>query len=271
VSDAERLRGYVDVWWQAVDDFTRLLEQLPTDEWPTPTDLAGWDVHACAAHTAHLEAVLAGAPEETERFDAGPHVSNLAQAYTEQGVLARRASPPTELIDEIRTSAARRHALLLADPPPDASEMPPITPGGIAWNWGTLLRNRALDVWMHEQDVRRAVGRPGDMETPAAQHTADYLLEGMPMVLARRAGATAGTTLVMAVAGSDPTAYGVGDSGRGHPLPEIPAYPTVCLSMSRESFIVLAGGRRTPEEVAFTVEGDAELGARILAGMTLTP
>jgi hypothetical protein len=41
--------------------------------------------------------------------------------------------------------------------------------------------------------------------------------------------------------------------------------------MSRESFIVLAGGRRTPEEVTVTVEGDAGLGARILAGMAMTP
>jgi uncharacterized protein (TIGR03083 family) len=248
-----------------------LLEQVSTEEWSTATDLAGWDVHACAAHIAHLEAVLAGAPEETEPLDAGPHVAGLAQAYTEQGVLARGDATPEELIDEIRASATLRHDLLLADPPQDAAETPPITPGGVAWSWGTLLRNRALDVWMHEQDVRRALGRPGDLETPAAQHTADYLLEGMPMVLAKRAGAPAGTSLVMIVAGSEPMAYGVSESGRGHPLPAMPAHPTTRLSMSRESFIVLAGGRRTPEEVTVTVEGDAGLGARILAGMAMTP
>jgi uncharacterized protein (TIGR03083 family) len=271
VTDAERLRGYVDVWWQAVGDFTAFLDRVPTEEWSTPTDLAGWDVHACAAHTAHIEAVLAGETVETGLFDAGSHVANLTQAYTKQGVLARRGSTPQELIDGIRTSAALRHELLLADPPQDAGEMPPVTPGGIDWNWETLLRNRPLDVWMHEQDVRRAVGRPGDMETPAAQHTADYLLEGMPMVLAKRAGAPPGTTLVVAVEGSRRTSYGVADSGRAGVLPEIPADPTVSLSMSRESFIVLAGGRRTPGDVTVTVEGDTELGARILAGMALTP
>jgi hypothetical protein len=54
MTDQERLSGYVDVWWQAVDDFTGLLEQLPAEEWSTPTDLAGWDVRAVAAHIAHL-------------------------------------------------------------------------------------------------------------------------------------------------------------------------------------------------------------------------
>ena len=45
---------------------------------------------------------------------------------------------------------------------------------------------------MHEQDVRRAVGRPGGLDTAPAQHTADYLLEGMGMVLAKRAAAPPG-------------------------------------------------------------------------------
>ena len=46
-------------------------------------------------------------------------------------------------------------------------------------SWETLLRNRPLDVWMHEQDVRRAVGRPGGLDAPAAEHVADYLAESL--------------------------------------------------------------------------------------------
>ena len=42
------------------------------------------------AHTAHLEAVLAGAPEETVEVPDGAHVKGLTGHYTEQGVLARR-------------------------------------------------------------------------------------------------------------------------------------------------------------------------------------
>ena len=46
---------------------------------------------------------------------------------------------------------------------------------------------------------------------------------------------------------------------------------TVALRTDRESFVVLAGGRRTPPDGAVTVEGDADLGARILATMATTP
>ena len=271
MSDRERLAGYVDVWWEAIDSFTALLEELPPETWPTPTDLPGWDVHACAAHTAHLEAVLSGAPEETLEIEAGPHIRSLAQAYTEQGVMSRRDATPDELINEIRESATKRRTFLLTDPPDDASELPPKTPGDIPWTWETLLRNRPLDVWMHEQDVRRAVGRPGGLDTAPAQHTADYLLEGMGMVLARRASASPGSTLVVAIEGSEPAAFGISDTGRGGPLPELPADPTVELAMDRETFVVLAGGRRPADGVQLLVAGDVDLGQRILAGMAITP
>jgi len=271
MGDRERLAGYVDVWWEAIDDFTRLLETLAPGDWARPTDLAGWDVHACAAHTAHLEAVLSGAPEETVQFDTGPHVVSLAQAYTEQGVLARRDATPDELIGEIRESAARRRTSLLLDPPDDAADQPPCTPGGIGWSWETLLRNRPLDVWMHEQDVRRAVGRPGGLDTAPAQHTVGYLLEGMGMVLVKRAGAAPGSTLVVCVQGSQPAGFGVTDTGRGIPLAEPPEAPTVGLFLDRETFVVLAGGRRPADGLSLMVEGDADLAARVLAGMAITP
>ena len=69
MDDRQRLSGYVDVWWGSVRSFTDLLDDLADDDWRRPTDLPGWDVHACAAHTAHLEAVLAGEPEEAPSAD----------------------------------------------------------------------------------------------------------------------------------------------------------------------------------------------------------
>jgi uncharacterized protein (TIGR03083 family) len=271
VDDRRRLSGYVEVWWEAVGGFVALLEELGPGDWSRPTDLPGWDVHACAAHTAHLEAILAGAPEETVSFDSPDRATTLSRLYTEQGVVARRDRSPTELIDEIRTSAATRHRRLLADPPADARAKPEPIFAGVPWNWETLLRNRPLDVWMHEQDVRRAVGRPGGMDSAAARHVVDYLAEGLGYVLAKRAEAPAGTTLVIEVAGHDPRAFEVDESGRGVPLREVPDEPTVALAMDRESFIVLAGGRREPEPGRVRVEGDAELAQRVVDRLALTP
>ena len=270
MTDQDRLSGYIDVWWQAINDFTTLLEQVPAEQWSTPTDLAGWDVHAVASHVAHLEGILAGAPEETIEVGEPAHVRGLMGLYTEQGVLARRDRSPDELINEIRSAATSRHTALLADPPTDATALPSRIFGGVPWDWQTLLRNRPLDIWMHEQDVRRAVGIAGGLDTAPAQHTADYLAESFGFVLGKKVGAPAGTIAVLAVAGSDPVAYTVNDQGRGERLPEVPADPTVRLEMDRDSFICLAGGRCTAPG-AVTIHGDQSLGDEIVANLATTP
>ena len=271
MTDQERLAGYVDVWWQAINDFTALLEKIPPEQWSTPTDLAGWDVRAVAAHIAHLEGVLAGNPEETVDVGEPEHVTGLMGLYTEQGVVARSEDSPDDLINEIREAATRRHTALLADPPTDGSAKPEQIFGGVGWDWNTLLRNRPLDVWMHEQDVRRAIGKPGGMDSPAAQHTADYLSESLGMVVARRVGAPAGTTVVLDLEGSEPIAFGVNESGRGERLADPPGEPTVRLSMDRESFILLAGGRRAPDPGAIRIDGDDRLGQKIVDTLAVTP
>ena len=271
MDDREELAGYVEVWWQAVNDFLDLLEAVPEEQWDTPTDLAGWDVRAVASHTAHLEGILAGGPEETADVGEPPHVTGLMGLYTEIGVVNRREADADTIINEIRAAATSRHTALLENPPTDAAALPPTIFAGVPWTWRTLLRNRPLDIWMHEQDVRRAVDRPGGLNTAPARHTAEYLAESMGFVLGKKVGAPAGTSLVLRMAGSEPFAFVVNDSGRGERLPEVPASPTVTLRMDRESFIRLAGGRCDAAPGAVTVEGDQALGAQVLAAMATTP
>ena len=271
MSDQERLAGLVEVWWQAIDDFTSLLEGLPGEAWSLPTDLAGWDVHAVAAHIAHLESVLAGDPHEDVGIGEPEHVRSPLGQFTEQGVVARRDRSPDDLINEIRSAATRRKTALLADPPSDPDAPAPGVFGALGWSTLTLLRNRPLDVWMHEQDVRRAVDQPGGLDSPAAAHTADYLSESLGYVLAKRLGEPAGTSAVLEVAGHQPRAAVVNEQGRGTAPDEPPAEPTVRIRMDREAFVVLAGGRRTPEPERVEVTGDEALGRRILAAMAVTP
>ncbi|WP_183099170.1 maleylpyruvate isomerase family mycothiol-dependent enzyme [Nocardioides pelophilus] len=271
MSDAERLATYVETWWQAIGDFTALLESLPEDAWALPTDLAGWDVKAVASHTAHLESILAGGPEETADIGDPPHVTGPMGQFTEVGVVTRRDHAPAAIVREIRTVTAARHEALLADPPTDPAAPAPGIFGLIGWTQQTLLRNRPLDVWMHEQDVRRAVGRPGGMDSAAAQHTADYLSESFGFVVGKKVGPPAGTTAVLAVEGSPVVAVEVNEAGRGQRLPEEPAEPDVRIAMDRETFIVLAGGRCDAEPGSVTIEGDAELGRAIVENLGTTP
>jgi uncharacterized protein (TIGR03083 family) len=270
-SERGELAGYVATWWQAVDDLTAVLEELPDDAWATPTDLAGWDVHDVAAHVAHLESVLSGGPEATADIGEPGHVRGTFGRYCEQGVVERRDRTPDQLITEIRASATRRHTALLDSPPADADAPAEPRPGGTGWSWRALLRNRPLDVWMHEQDVRRAVGRPGGMDSPGAVHSAAYLAESLGFVLVKKVGAAPGTTLRLDVEGHEPMAFTVTDAGRGQQLPELPAEPDATISTDRESFVLLAGGRRVPPDGAVRLAGDTALAHRVVGELAVTP
>ena len=214
-SDQERLAALVAVWWEAVDSFTRVLEHVGEDQWATPTDLPGWDVRAVAAHTAHLESLLAGRRHEEVDIGDAPHAIGTMGHFTEQGVVVRRDESPDALITEIRESTTARHTQLLADPPTDASAPAPGLFGAIGWSTGLLLRNRPLDVWMHEQDVRRALDMPGNLDSAPALHTADYLMESLPFIVGKRAQAPAGSVVRLEVDGHDPVSAVVGEDGRG--------------------------------------------------------
>lgn len=273
MSAPEPFAQYVDTWWRSIADLTALLDDLPESEWSAATDLPGWTVHDVVAHTAHLEHVAAGgAHDEVTGVEVGHpgHVRSQMSVFTEQGVIGRRDVAPAELVAAIRRDTAVRREQLAAldiDPAQPADGLF----GAIGWTWATLLRNRPLDVWMHEQDVRRAVGRPGGMDSPGAQHSADYLSEGFGFVVGKRVGAPPGTTAVLAVEGSPVVAVEVDESGRGRRVAEEPASPTVRLAMDRETFVVGAGGRRPVDPAAVSVAGDAGLGQDILAKIATTP
>jgi uncharacterized protein (TIGR03083 family) len=258
----------VEVWHDACTDFVALVRELSPEEGELPTDLPGWSVKDNVAHTAHLEAVLAGTPEETIHVDEAPHLRGLMNYYTEQGVLARRGRTLAELADEIEQAVATRYAALQADPPTDPDAAPPKTPGDVGWSTATLLSNRPLDVWMHEQDVRRAVGRPGGYDAPAAAHVIGVFARALPMVLGKRVGAPPGTSVRLVVGERSWTAQ-VGDDGRAAAV-EV-AEPTATVRLSEEDYVVLAGGRRGADTVDARLEGDEALGRALLGSLAITP
>jgi len=267
-----RLVRLVEIWYAACTDFVALAREIPREQWDLPTDLEGWTVKDNVAHTAHLEAVLAGAPEETIEVGEAPHLKGLMNYYTEQGVLARRDRDMESLVYELEQAVATRHAALLADPPTDGSAKPTKTPGDIGWDTRTLLGNRPVDVWMHEQDIRRAIGRPGGYDAPAAAHVLNTLGRALPMVVGKRVAPPTGTTVTLEVpdAGLGWTVR-VGEDGRCVPVEGDAVSSTTTVSLSPEDFVVLAGGRRTSEQTQPKIEGDEHLAQDLLRKLAVTP
>jgi uncharacterized protein (TIGR03083 family) len=275
ISDQERLSGYVESWRSAVDDVVSLLRSLEDSDWSRPTDLPGWDVKGVACHLAHLESELAGVKQKRVELPERDHYTAPTAMYTELGLVAREDLTGAEITDELEECARSRYEQLLADPPTDGKGDPPRTPGKIGWNWETLLSNRVVDVWMHDQDIRRAVGRPGGMNTAGAAHTIATFTRSFPYTVGKRVAPPAGTTVVLDVTGVSPVhlAVVVDESGRAVPLTTEPEQPTASLRMDVETFIILAGGRRPVSELEVEVEvdGDKELAGRVLDAMAVTP
>lgn len=252
---------FIDAWRDSARAILDL--DLTAEEWDLPSDLPGWSVRDILAHLSHLEAETEPPrPEKTSFF--------MPADITEPGVDARRSWSIEQVHEEFRTAFEAR-STQLEDVPEDPTALVDRIPGGLAWDWQTALRNRAFDMWMHEQDIRRAVNQPGNMFTSGGQIASAILASTMPFVVAKKAGAEPGTTVRWLVHGPLPLDLTVlvDDEGKGRVSEETPEQPTTTLSMDSETFIVLGGGRRYPQDVTVDVSGDTELGARVLEQMAL--
>ena len=121
------------------------------------------------------------------------HVKGLMGQFTEAGVLARvrpLAERGRRRAREQRRDAVRRAARPTRPRTPRAPG--PGFAGLIGWSWQTLLTNRPFDLWMHEQDIRRATGRPGNLDTAGAAHATGVCARSLGYVLGKRAHAPGG-------------------------------------------------------------------------------
>lgn len=260
------LPTYVQGWREAADDVLAFGATLSDVDWERPSDCPGWRARDVLAHLVDIEESLV-ADEEPEPTRGVP-----LDEWTEVGVDQRRGVPPGELLVALRNAVERRHGYLREQPPSDPAAAPPRTPADRPWNWDTLLRNRAIDMWVHAQDIRRAVDRPGGFDNLGATVAVTAFGLGMSYVLGKKVQPPAGTTVVWDIDGTHPARHTVEmtASGRAVALPEPPPEPSARLGMDTETFVVLAAGRRAPATVDVRVAGDPQLADRVLAAMAVT-
>lgn len=251
----------------AVDGFVDVVATLHDDDWSRPTGCPGWSVADVVAHVVGLEDVLTGGPEpEVEVPEDLAHVDNEISRYTERHVHVRRGRPPAELVEELLTVVGRRRTQLAGD----LDVMAPSFLGG-EQPLAKSIGMRAFDIFAHEQDIRRAVGRPGHLDGPAAASYLKRVLRGLANVLPDRVVADE-ATLVLAVVGEQEDRLWL-DLGLGEVLDEEPAAPTVTMAFDFGDFVPLTGGREDADDPAHlaTVEGNDALAARILTSLAITP
>ena len=195
--------------WASMD---RVCSDLSDGDWDRPTGCPGWTVKDHLSHLVDYEARALGrtAPEH----DPGPraYLKNDMGRANEVGVDARRPVPGPAVLEEFREVTAERLAQLgrLTEQDLAGQTMTPAGPGTLA----DLLTLRVMDSWSHEQDIRRAVGRPGNEDGPAAQEALEYFARFLPYVVGKRAAAPEGSTVVFRIGGRSPLPVEV-TGGRG--------------------------------------------------------
>ena len=153
-TSATVLDGLFGSW----DDIDELLAGLSDEQWNAPTDLPGWRVHDVVAHIVGTESFLMGVPTPEPDCDVSalPHVRNDLAAMNECWVRHLYNETPAAMLEKFRSvTAERRKALLAMDD--DAWNETTTTPVGLD-TYGRFMRVRIFDCWMHEQDIRHAVG-----------------------------------------------------------------------------------------------------------------
>jgi uncharacterized protein (TIGR03083 family) len=263
------LQEYVDSFEQSVRSLLSVADDLDSEDWRRPTDLPGWSVHDVVAHLAAGERELLGEPPPPlEAY--GAHVRDEFGQHMERGVAARREHPSAEVVAELRGCLELRLPQMRAM---RADEPPTRVVADEDWDTTDLLRNRAFDSWMHEQDVRRAVTRPGNLDGPGALVTKEMLLRALPVLVARRAGAVAGQSLRFESTGALAFTSDVviGADGRGA-LSRVPIEdPTAIVRADWETWVRLLGGRMSPSDAVVEMDGDRELARRLVDGLCFTP
>ncbi|MGW0812516.1 maleylpyruvate isomerase family mycothiol-dependent enzyme [Streptomyces viridiviolaceus] len=267
------LQPYADAWTHSIEAISELVQPLAEAEWNRRTPCPGWSVRDVVSHVMGLDSEMLGDPRPIHTLPRDLfHVTNDHQRYMEMQVDVRRHHTAPEMTSELEYMIIRRNRQLRNESrDPDTKVRGPL---GTELTLAESMRRHAFDVWVHEQDLRTALGRPGNLDSPGAHVTRDVLLAELPHVVAEKADAPRSSAVVFDVHG--PVEFlrtiRVDIQGRGT-LETAPALgPAATLTLDWETYVRLACGRVTPEAAADRIktEGDPDLTAAILRNFTVT-
>jgi uncharacterized protein (TIGR03083 family) len=257
-----------DVW----ASMQQLGDELDEAQWKLPTDCPGWTVQDNLAHIVGIESIILGLPEPAVEIGDLPHVQNDLGRSNEVWVESFRSWSGAAVLHEFRVITGARLTALRSHTEREwsAPSWTPVGEGAVR----DLIPFRVLDSWVHELDMRRAVGAPADMESVSARLALGRLRGVLGMIVGARLRPADGTRVAFVVEGpaafTDAYAMSEGRAVALEPLPEpVAAGVDTVLTMNADTFVRLIGGRGALEAVApaVRIEGDASLGHRVLEHM----
>lgn len=247
--------------WDSLDG---LFASLDDTEWDTPSLCPDWTVRQTLVHLASIEAMLAGKGARSFGDDL-PFGEALAA-----GAELETLDPSALLARWTDITAVRREELAAMSA--DDLTHPSVTPVGPA-TYGRFMAVRVFDCWVHEQDVRVPLGRPGHEGGPAAEMAIDEIAGSLGYIVGKKIGLDDGQSITFALTGPVTRTMHVAVDGRARTVDAL-ADPTVTLTTDSTTFALLACGRIDPQgpidDGRVTWSGDTEIGDRAARSLRFT-
>ena len=263
-STADVIAGLDEVW-QSVLEATDAMKET---SWELPTDCPGWDVSDQVAHLTGVELMLLGEPAPEIELGERDYVKSDFGASMEVWVEARRSLPGKAVRAEFAETTARRLAVLRALPEEAFDEIVGSPIGQVPMR--TFMTVRIMDSWIHEQDIRLALGRPGGRNGLGERVTLARVDAALGGIVGKGAAAPEGSSVAFEIDGP------LGGRRRlrvenGKARWEEGPEATATLFLSQETFVRRFGGRISSLDAlaapGTVLEGDLELARSVLEAL----
>jgi uncharacterized protein (TIGR03083 family) len=252
--------------WRVLDD---LLAGLTDTQWSRPTALPGWTVQDVVAHVIGTEAMLAGRATPPA-VDPRPHVRNDIGAMNEAWVESMRAASPADMVAAYRdiVDVRTRSLTAMTDDEFAAPAMTPVGPG----TYASFMQIRLFDCWMHELDIRDAVGSVGDEGGIRADLAFDTFDKAIPFVVGKKAQTPDGARVLVRLTGPLERTYRVVVDGRAKLTSAFEEPETTSITMNSGLYARLCGGRdhAPAHRDEMVIDGDLDVGHRIVDALAVT-
>ncbi len=243
-----------------------------------PTALPGWSVKDVLAHVAGLEHHLHGGVDEDVEVPDHEWIRSPTGRFMERAVEVRRPRAGADVVGEWRDLLPQR-LKALRDPALTGDSVVQSPVGSVPLTEFVFLR--LIDLWCHEQDLRDALGRSGNLDSAGAAAFTGYVLDSFPDRAAQRAQLSIGAVVVVESTGPVLARRAVrivpGPDGglQGEALPDgrAPAdgMETTIVRLSTAALTRRGAGRVPTADLEYVVQGDADVAVRVLDVLTVTP
>ncbi len=249
-----------------------LCEGLSEGDWETPTCLPGWTVKDQLSHLIGTESMLEGEAAPEVDVSHLPHVKNDIGRFNELWVESLRPLTGAQVLERFRDVTARRLAALEAMGQEELDE-PSFTPVGRDESYGRFMRIRHYDCFLHEHDMRDALGVGDRPDREQLELVLDEVAAGLGYVVGKKAAMPAGARVRIEVTGEAPRHLDFEVAERAALVDRLDAEPTVLLRLPALLFLRLTGGRTDPEpHIGEEIElgGDHDLAGRLARNLAYT-